>query len=66
MATQYMIKFNSVTHERLGLDKLQEKVGDSVITNGKREYIITEEQRGRLDDNAIKYSKIRVMHDKKV
>jgi hypothetical protein len=49
-----VVKFANRLIERKALEKLQEKVGDSVITSDGK-YAITDEQKARLDKEKISY-----------
>ena len=54
MVKLHVVKFANRIIERKALEKLQEKVGDSVITSDGK-YAITDEQKGRLDKDKISY-----------
>ena len=54
MVKLHVVKFANRIIERKALEKLQEKVGDSVITSDGK-YAITDEQKARLDNDKISY-----------
>lgn len=54
MQKYHVVKFGNKSIERKALEKLQEKVGDSVITSDGK-YAITDEQKTRLDSAKISY-----------
>lgn len=51
----YLVKFDNRNQERIAMNVLQQKVGESVIHSGDK-YAITEEQKVRLDNKRIRYS----------